>query len=355
MDVIGYLEQYKDTSLKEMPFNEIDALALSMVSYIPFDELNINRRLFKASYLLERLNAFVPPVGYGERKIKYIILAKLVCEGKRFDKLLFSDFKKERDEISDKQFQAITILFNKYIYISFCGTDSTTLGWKEDFNMAYLETVPSEISAVKYANSILGKFWFRKVYLGGHSKGGRLAISAAKGLNSKKRIAAIFSFDAPNFPATCYDQNYKSIDSYIVAYTPNESIIGRLMPEYHQKRIIKSTNSLLMQHDAFSWVVDNRSFVYESEYTEKSTRIVDAINHALMTYDDELKNQFIDTLFDFFDRLNIETLPNEKEMLPFLIKKAPLLFGEWKNTPKENRSVIKKVVIDLLKDYFLGK
>ena len=110
-----------------------------------------------------------------------------------------------------------------------------------------------------------------------------------------------------------------------------------------------------MQHDAFSWLVDDKSFVYESDYTEKSTRIVNTINHALMTYDDELKNQFIDTLFDFFDRLNMEKLPDEKHMLPFLITKAPLLFTEWKNTPKENRSIIKKVVIDLLKDYFLNK
>lgn len=355
MDVVDYLRQYKDTSLKEMPFNEVDALALSLVSYVPFDELGVNRPCFKASYLLDKLDSFVPPMNYGERKEKYLLTLRLVCEGKRFDHLLFADFKKERDEISDKQFQAITILFNKYIYISYCGTDSTTLGWKEDFNMAYLETVPSEIAAIKYANSTLSKFWFRKVYLGGHSKGGRLAISAAKGLNNKRRIAAIFSFDAPNFPTTCYNEDYKKIDSYVIAYVPNESIIGRLMPEYHQKRIIKSTNSLLMQHDAFSWVIDDRCFVYESDFTEKSTRIVNTINHALMTYDDELKNQFIDTLFDFFDRLNVEKLPNEKDMLPFLISKAPSLIAEWKNTSKENRSVIKKVVLDLLKDYFLNK
>ena len=355
MDVIDYLRQYKNTSLKEMSFNEVDALVLAMVSYVPFDELGVDYHLFKPSYLLEKLDKFVPPIGYGERKIKHLTLARLVCEGKRYDHLLFADFKKERDEISDKQFQAITILFNKFIYISFCGTDSTTLGWKEDFNMAYLETVPSEISAMKYANSILSKFWFRKVYLGGHSKGGRLAISAAKGLTNKKRIAAIFTFDAPNFPASCYNEDYKKIDSYVVAFTPNESIIGRLMPEYHQKRIIKSTNSLLMQHDSFSWVIEDHSFAYESDYTEKSTRIVNSINHALLTYDDELKNQFIDTLFDFLDRLNVEKLPDEKMMIPFLIKNAPALFTEWKNTPKENRSVIKKVVIDLLKDYFLGK
>ena len=256
MYVIDYLKQHKDTSLKDMSFNEVDALVMAMISYVPFDELGIDKTFFKPSLALEKLNDFMPPYGYNERKLKYLEVLRLVCEGKRFDHLYFSDFKKERDKTSDKQFQAITILFNKYIYISYCGTDSTTLGWKEDFNMAYLEIVPSEIAAMKYANMILSKFWFRKAYLGGHSKGGRLAISAAKGLNNKRRLAAIFAFDAPNFPTSCYNEDYKKIDSYIVAFAPNESIIGRLMPEYHQKRIVKSTNWFITQHDAFSWVIE---------------------------------------------------------------------------------------------------
>ena len=297
----------------------------------------------------------MPPFGTNERKLKYMKVAVLVCDSKRFEHVYFAHFVKERDSLTDKQFQAITIVLDNFLYVSFCGTDSTVIGWKEDFNMAVLETVPSEVSAIKYVNEILSKFWFKRVYLGGHSKGGRLAISAAKGMSNKRRLAAIFSFDAPNFPAHCYNEDYKKIDSYILAYAPNESIIGRLMNEYHQKKIIKSTNSLLMQHDAFSWVIEGKSFVYESDYTEKSTRIVDTINHALTTYDEETKRLFIDTLFDFFERLNVEKLPNERDIIPAFIKKVPSLLGEWKATPKENRQVVKKVAIDLIKDYFLNK
>ena len=355
MYVIDYLKQHKDTSLKDMSFNEVDALVMAMISYVPFDELGIDKTFFKPSLALEKLNGFMPPYGYNERKLKYLEVLRLVCEGKRFDHLYFSDFKKERDKVSDKQFQAITILFNKYIYISYCGTDSTTLGWKEDFNMAYLEIVPSEIAAMKYANMILSKFWFRKAYLGGHSKGGRLAISAAKGLNNKRRIAAIFAFDAPNFPTSCYNEDYKKIDSYIVAFAPNESIIGRLMPEYHQKRIVKSTNWFITQHDAFSWVIEGISFDYDNDYTPRSTRFVNTINNALTTYDDETKNEFIDTLFDVLDRMEVDKLPNEKEFIPRLIKGTPHFLREFKNTPKEKRFVVYKMVFGLIKDYFFNK
>ena len=355
MDVFEYLTNYQDISLKEMPFNEVDALIMAMISYVPIDELGIKDKKIKASLLADTINSYVPPYGTSERKIKYLRMTAAVCESKRFAGISFSHFKKERDEESDKQFQAITIIMKDFLYLSFCGTDSTVLGWKEDFNMAILETVPSEISAVKYTNEILAKYWFKKVYLGGHSKGGRLAISAAKGMINKKRIAAIFAFDAPNFPTSYYTEDYKKVDSYILSYAPNESIIGRLMNEYHQKKIVKSTNSLLMQHDAFSWIIDGKSFVYDYEYSEKSTRIVNTINHALIDYDEETKHQFIDTLFDFLERLNVDKLPNEKDFIPFFIKKAPLLFGEWKNTSKESRQVVKKVVFDLLKDYFLNK
>ena len=355
MDVFDYLATYKNESFKEMPFNEVDALILALISYVPIDELGITDKKIKPSLLLEKIKDYVPPYDTSERKLKYLRLAAVICDCPRFEGIYFSHFIKERDPITDKQFQAITIVLDSFLYISFCGTDSTVIGWKEDFNMAILETVPSEISAIKYTNEILSKYWFKKAYLGGHSKGGRLAITAAKGMNNKKRLAAVFAFDAPNFPASCYNEEYKKIDSSILSYAPNESIIGRLMYEYHQKKIVKSTNSLLMQHDAFSWIIEGKSFVYDYEYTEKSTRIVHTINHALLTYDEDTKHQFIDTLFDLMERLNMEKLPNEKDFIPFLIKSAPFLFGEWKATPVENRQVVKKVVIDLLKDYFLNK
>ena len=355
MNLIEYLEEYSDKSFKEMGFNEIDALDLADFSYVDFTELGVDKERMSAEYLEEFIDKYIPKPTDSERKLNYLKIAKLICAGSRFEKLEFAHFRKVKDLHSEKQFQAVTILFKDYMYLSFCGTDSTTVGWKEDFNMAILDMVPSEIEAMKYANMVASKHWFRKIYLGGHSKGGRLAITAAKGMDIKRRIAAIFSFDAPNYPSHFYDANYKKIDSLILAYAPNESIIGRLMNEYHQKRIIKSTNNLLMQHDTFSWIIDDNSFVYDNEYTEKSTRIVNTINQMLTNSDEETKHQFIDTLFDFFDRLNIEKLPSEQHFLGFFASKIPALVGEWKNTSKEGRDAVKKIAFELIKDYFLNK
>ena len=354
MDIFDYLNRYKDTSFKELSFNEIDALVLALVSYVPCEELKVEKEKISGAELIKLIDSYKRKRNDSDRKIKYMQLLRMVCEGSRYKKATFAHYKKIRDKNSDKQFQAITIIFKDFIYISYCGTDATVLGWKEDFNMAILEIVPSEIEAIKYANMVLEKHWFKKVYIGGHSKGGRLAITAAKKLKNKRRLAAVFAFDAPNYPSSCYDAEYKSIDSYIISYAPDESIIGRLMNEYHQKKIIKSTNSLLMQHDAFSWLVEDKCFVYENDYTAKSSRIVNTINHTLNSNDEETKHQFIDTLFDYLDRLEIETLPQGKDVIPLIIRKAPSIVSEWKNLPKENKSVVKKIIFDILKDYLIS-
>lgn len=355
MNVFNYLDDYKNVTFKEKHFNEIDALILSMISYVPFDEMGFKKSIQPASKIVRLIDNYVPPLGTGERKLNYIRLLKEFCLSKRYGKTVFAFFKKERDTTTDKQFQALCLMMNQNLYISFCGTDATTLGWKEDFNMSYLDIVPSEIEASNYANFIAKRIWFKKIYLIGHSKGGRLAITAAKNLKKKKRLGAIFSFDAPNFPDTCYDEQYKAVDPYINSYAPDESIIGRLMPEHRKKKIVMSTNKLLMQHDTFSWIIEEGSFIYTKEYSEKSSRIVKTINHALSTYDQETKRVFVDALFDILERLDIEKLPNEKDLLAFFALKLPFIKTEWKNTPKEQRDVIKKIIFDLVKDYFFGK
>ena len=354
MDVFGYLENYKNIPFKEKHFNEVDALIIAALSYVPYDELGFKNNKANTKEMHKLAKEWKPPFNVSARKVKYIDLLRRFCESSRYEGATFAFFKKERDEKSDKQFQAICIVLNKNLYVSFCGTDASTLGWKEDFNMSFLEIVPSEVEAIKYVNFIADKFWFKKISLFGHSKGGRLAITAAKKLKKKKRLGSIYSFDAPNYPSNCYDKDYKEIDSYIHAYAPSESIIGRLMNEYRAKKIVCSNRKLLMQHDLFSWLIDDHSFVYTNAYTEKSTRIVKTINKTFMEQDEETKSLFVETLFDIIDRLDITNIPNKIETIPFLLTTLPSMRREWKNTSKEKRQVVKKIILELIKDYLFG-
>ncbi len=90
----------------------------------------------------------------------YPVLANSV----RFGNLYISDFINKIDVEQEKQFSAITVhLPNDYIYVAFRGTDNTIVGWREDLNMCFSDTVPSQIDAVNYLNSIAKKNMIMKI------------------------------------------------------------------------------------------------------------------------------------------------------------------------------------------------
>ena len=84
------------------------------------------------------------------------------------------------DAEQEKQFSAITVLMpDGTIYVSYRGTDNTIVGWKEDFNMSFKSHIASQISAKQYLEEIAREYPSSKIIIGGHSKGGNIAVYAA--------------------------------------------------------------------------------------------------------------------------------------------------------------------------------
>ena len=79
-----------------------------------------------------------------------------------------------------KDYDNVSFVFNdNSIYVAFRGTDSTLVGWKEDLNMGFMDVIPSQIDAVNYLRQIINHFSDYKIFVGGHSKGGNLAVYSA--------------------------------------------------------------------------------------------------------------------------------------------------------------------------------
>ncbi|HHT66748.1 MAG TPA: DUF2974 domain-containing protein [Erysipelotrichaceae bacterium] len=355
MNVIDYLLEYQKFTFKEESFNEIDALVLTAVSYFPFNGLKTKKDVLNTKQLAALLDTYLLPVDAGERQINYLKVLKIVTNSLRYKKAKFAYYSKVKSKADSKQFQAITIILPEFVYLSFGGTDGTLTGWKEDFDMAYLDIVPSEIEAIKYANAIAKKFFFRPFIFGGHSKGGRLAITAAKNFKKPHKLKAIYSYDAPNYSPNFYDEEYKKISPLIHAYAPAESIIGRLMVIDKEKIIVASSKSLLMQHDLFTWLINDGSFIREEQYSERSTRIVEGINEAFLNYDNNNKRAFVDALFALLEKLDIEVLPKENEIISFIRHRFSLLRSCWKETPKKERDTLVKIVFNIGKEFFLRR
>ncbi|MCR5185300.1 MAG: DUF2974 domain-containing protein [Bacilli bacterium] len=344
MNVVDYLKEYKDVSFKEEPFNELDALLLSLMGYFPFDL--IDKKKITSFDVLEFLKSY-QPVNTSERKLLDIYVLKILCNSERFKDIKFLDYAKKRSNEAIEQFQAVTIAFKDFVFVSYCGTDATVLGWREDFNMAFLDIVPAEIDAIQYINEQRKKHPFKTIYIGGHSKGGRLAIRAGKEVFKKNNLGAVFSFDGPNFTDSFYDYQYDEMKSLIYEFAPNESIIGRLIKD-RKKIIVESNAKGINQHDAYSWQVDGNHFVHMDKYTPKSDKIVKTANGVLEEFDNETKSVFVNTLFDLLEKLNIQEFRDDKYNLNLIKNALSNLRIEWKNTPKEHRIVIRRVLLSIL-------
>lgn len=355
MNIFDYLSQSQNITFKEQEFNELDALALTAFSYFPYDRLNNKKDNINAKKLNTLLDKYTPSVDASERQLNYVKLAKIIASSKRFKKAKFAFYRKLKDKVESKQFHAITIILPNYVYISFGGTDGSLTGWKEDFDMAYLDKVPSEKEAIKYANWVAKKFFFRRYIFGGHSKGGRLAITAAKDFKKTRKLKSIFSFDAPNYPSEFYDSKYALISPLIHSYAPYESIIGRLMTMDKEKTIIASDKTLLLQHDLFNWLINDKYFIVEERYSERSTRIVNLINESFLNFDNQKKQLLVEAIFDLLDKLDIETLPNETDIISFVKNRISLIMHCWKDIPKAEKESLKKIIFKIGIDYFFNR
>ena len=107
-----------------------------------------------------------------------------------------------------EQFAALTIeTGDGRLYLSFRGTDDTLAGWREDFELACMPEVPAQKKALQYVEEVARQFPRKKLRLGGHSKGGNLAVYAGVFCPAavQRRIAAVWSNDGPGFHTDLLD------------------------------------------------------------------------------------------------------------------------------------------------------
>ena len=173
-----------------------------------------------------------------------------------------------------EQFCAITFEFNNFVYISFRGTDATLLGWYEDFNMLLMDEVPAQNSASKYLKEVASKTK-KKIIIGGHSKGGNLAVYASLYCEEKirNRITKIYDFDGPGFNKYIFDMpDYLAIEDRIIKITCEEALIGVLMFHSEKMLFVKAKGISIFQHDLFNWkITKNGEFKYVKESVAEAT------------------------------------------------------------------------------------
>ena len=350
-NIVDYLKWRGDLTFKQSPFNEVDNLILAEFAYI-----NISKKDFKKNISIKEAVAFFLEK-YNEQELKkrypFTInpyqFYKEIANSKRFGNLKIVNYVNKLSKKEEKQFSAMSIKINFHtLYIAFRGTDETIVGWKEDFNMSYLEEIPSQLEAKEYIRKI--PFWYRHIYLGGHSKGGNLAVYAgvkAKKKN-KRRIKNIFNNDGPGFSESFIKSpSYLAMLPKIIALEPETSIIGMLLTQKSTYKVIKSNSIGLWQHDALTWQVEGTSFQFLKEVNDTSNKIQKTVASFLEHRDKKQKEVFINTLYQVLDKNNINTV---EDLANLKLRAIPHLLKTFTKLEEETRKIVIESIKELIKE-----
>lgn len=299
------------------PFCDVDSLILSWITYMhpPKEISDIRsgkgveiRDLFRAEYFEELFHGLWDP--QNSRR-----LLTAMAASPRFRHVRVKLFTEQFDPAAQKQFSAMSFqLDDLCACVAFRGTDSTFVGWKEDFNMAFMDPVPSQLEACDYLNAAASSL-SGELFVSGHSKGGNLAVYAAVHADPdvQKRIRAAFSHDGPGFlESVLRSEAFVRMTPKIQKTLPQSSLIGMLLQQQEKYRVVKSNRVSIWQHDPFSWEIRDGEFFYQDRLTAGARYLDSTLNHWIVSMTAEERERLVDLLYRLVDTEQVMTVDQFK-------------------------------------------
>lgn len=287
-NIIDYLAWRGDILLSQVPLDEVDSLILSYLAYMPLDGIvpsqvtdGRTRLADAARSLIERHRCEGIKLAYtvGDSDADDCVLLEALANSARFADIGLRGFVDHYDQEGQEQFSAVTFdLPDGSVFLGFRGTDSTVVGWKEDFNMTFEDEVPSQRDAVVYTEAVYDALR-KPLVLGGHSKGGNLAVYAGMFARDEVRSAILhaYSFDGPGFnEQIAASPEFGSLEGRVHTYVPQSSLVGILMWHSEPFSIIRSDSVSVFQHDVYTWQLMGGAFL-KVEKRSDSSRFADRV------------------------------------------------------------------------------
>ena len=313
-NIMDYISWRGDLTFAQSPFNEVDNLILACFSYVNLDRIPAVTRQ-KGIELKKLVKEFkkLHTIKELEADKSFIRLAPFMmfemAESVRFGNCVIRNYVNEIVTEAEQQFSAVEIVLDDGTsYISFRGTDDTIIGWKEDFNLS-TGVVPAQERAVEYMQRISDKA-SGMLRVGGHSKGGNLAIYGSVMCKSvHDKILEIYSNDGPGFSKEFQDSpETAEMMPKIIRIIPEYSIIGTLLEHEKQPIIVASTSRGLLQHDGFSWEVQGPGLVRRDSLNKTALRFIEILHKWIDGMDMEQKRLLIEDLFATLQASGYENL-----------------------------------------------
>lgn len=309
-----YLKYYKNLTFEECPININDVILFTELSYIDWNNI-----VSKGSQKVTLKEAGMKYLEVNNKYLSNFMKSNIsnlkdMLTGKRYQNIYLSNFREYVD--TEKQFGALCIHFVKEkVFISFEGTNGTVIGWKEDFTLGYHFPVISQKYAINYLNEVITNK-DKEIHVGGHSKGGNLAMTAA--MYTKEdiftRIKYIYNLDGPGFKENqSHSKELKRILPKLEMYVPEDSVVGMLLYSTKNYNVVKSNTNGIMQHDCNTWLCFG-TFLEEGKQSKLSIKINNKIKEWNKKYSDEELEEMITTFFKILENNNIKSFKELKKL-----------------------------------------
>lgn len=300
-NILDYIRWRGDLTFTQDPPNPVDALVFSALVYIRYGGRVESQPTVPIS-LKEAAEDFFAGDNYEAlvRVKNDLTLLRLAANSVRFGSARLCMYQDQLIPEQETQFAAITFLLDDgSMFLAFRGTDSTLVGWKEDFNVTFQQTIPAQRLAVRYTLAVAQEY-VAPMRLGGHSKGGNLAVFAAARSSPmvQQRILQVYNHDGPGFTKYLMgDPGYLAMVPRIKTYVPQSSVIGMLLEHEEPYTVIRSKTVGLLQHDPYSWELMGSQFLTTEEVTEGSHFLDATIKTWFAEMTNQERNQLVDVMF----------------------------------------------------------
>lgn len=350
-NMMDYLDWRGDLTLSQDTFGEVDNLLLSYLAYVRMDGIapapgegtkaltEISAEFFRIhseEYLKKEKSL---------TRLAWQVMPKMVAS-RRFEGIQIRNYVNYISQENKVQFCAMEILLDDGTsYVAYRGTDDTIVGWKEDFEMVIGE-VPAQSTAEEYLNYV-GKHCERPLRVGGHSKGGNLAVFAAAQCKPqiRDRILKVYNNDGPGFREEFLsDPGLASIKDRILRIVPETAIVGMLLHHTVEPMVIKSTQTGTMQHDGMSWQVQGKHFVCCPEVNTAGVLFDRTLKNWMAQIEESERGPFIDEFFSVLEAPGVETLT---ELQNEGVRGLKAILAEIDGLTPESKKIVQKLIKSL--------
>ena len=308
--MLEYLHACGCQSFDDLPLGDVDRLIFAQLAYLDLRWAKAHQPLSDA--LAQA--AFDTDADATEMRFPYQhaddkSLCALLSGCSRYEGVTFEGFSSAYDHAQERQFAALALrLPDGAVHIAYRGTDNTLAGWKEDFNLAFMEEIPSQTMACRLAEELAPAA--PVLELCGHSKGGNLALYAAvNGSDAlRTRLRCAVSFDGPGLSRRMAESPaWQELQGRMRLLTPTFTILGALFHQPEDVRIVESRAMGPKQHYPYNWRTDGADFAYAPRRSRPGQKLGDVLCTALEQLDPPTRERFVEAVYEIIAATGAQT------------------------------------------------